>query len=96
MALYKLQKDERGSVRITRDGKNIGLHTNVYDFGITSHGWGGEIGAPQQVSFALAYDVLQNTDQALARYEKIVETISYAAPFILELSTNDITGILNS
>lgn len=96
MALYKLQKDERGSVRITRDGKNIGLHTNVYDFGITSHGWGGAVGAPQQISFAIAYDVLQNKDQALATYEKFEETISDAAPFILELSTNDILGILNS
>ena len=94
MALYKLTKDDRGSVKITRDGTNIGLHKQVYDFGIAIHGWGGEVGQPQQVAFAVVYDVLQNKDEALAKYRKFEETISEAAPFILELSTNDILGIL--
>ena len=96
MALYRLEKDDRGTVNIKKDGARIGLYTNIHDFGITEHGWGGIIGSPTQVAFAVVYDVLQNKDNALAKYRKFEEAISEAAPFILELSTSDIQGILNT
>lgn len=98
MALYKLTKNEtQTEVHLFKDGTEMNLRTDVFDTGVTEHGWGGEYGNPDQLSFALAYDILENNlDEAKAKYKKISSTISVAAPFTIELSTEALAEILRS
>jgi hypothetical protein len=97
MATYKLSKNLDGSnVKLYKDGVELSLYTNIYNTGVTEHGWGGWKGNPEQLAFALAYDVSQNVEVATQRFEKVAAVFSHAAPMELEISTGTIQLALRS
>jgi hypothetical protein len=97
MAIYKLSKNLDGSnVKLYKDGVELSLSTNIHNTGVTDHGWGGWKGKPDQLAFALAYDVSQNKDIAIARFGKVAEVFSDAAPMELEISIGTIQLALQS
>lgn len=96
MGSYKITKDPvtGTNVQIFKNGVNIGLNRGVYDLGVEVDGWGGVVGNPDQIAFSIAYDALGDVNRALEKYQKIVEAISKAAPFTLEISTDAIDTML--
>lgn len=97
MALYKLSKNSNQTeVTVRKNGEILDLKRDVYDTGVEHDGWGGAAGEPDQICFALTYDVLGNDkSQAVKKYELTKKLISFAAPFEIELSTDVIANILN-
>lgn len=94
MIMYKLVKDKQNNVKIYKNRSEIGLYEHVADLGIETHGWGGFIGNPDQIAFAISYDIYQDKSKALSNYKNFSQAISMAAPFELELSISAIVSML--
>lgn len=94
MTLYKLTKNDQNKIKIFKNNLEIGLYKEIVDLGIETHGWGGHIGQPDQIAFAISYDIYKDKIKALQTYKNFVEAISTAAPFELELSISAIQSML--
>jgi hypothetical protein len=94
MIMYKLVKDEQSNVKIYKNGSEISLYKNIVDLGIEKDGWGGYIGAPDQIAFAISYDIYQDKSKALNTYRNFANAISMAAPLELEISINTLKSML--
>lgn len=97
MALYKLVKNSDNTVvQLFKDDQEMFLQTHVHNTGIIEHGWGGWKGQPDQLAFAMSYDVCQNKDFAVENYHKVKQLFSMAAPLELEISSSVIEQALHS
>jgi hypothetical protein len=94
MTVYKLVKDIQSNVKIYKNGSEISFYKHIVDLGIEKNGWGGYMGDPDQIAFAISYDIYQDKSKALETYKNFSQAISMAAPLELELSINAIKSTL--
>lgn len=94
MSTYKLTKND-GVVSILKDGVDLGLFTEVYDFNVTSHGWGTSSSDWRQIAFALSYDILKDKDKALVNYTILNYIFSHAVPDVLEFDSSVIVNLMD-
>jgi hypothetical protein len=95
MGSFKLIKDveTQTQIQIFKDGTYIDLKREIWD-SEKQAGWGGQVGEPDQIAFAIAYTMLGDRDMAIEKYPLIANIISNAAPYELEISTEVIALML--
>jgi len=94
MATYKLIKNNDG-VALFKNDVEIGLYTDVYNFNIETHGWGGPGTDWRQLSFALTYDILKDRDESLIKAPAIDYVFSHAVPNTLEFDSSVIENLVD-
>lgn len=95
MAEYRLVKSD-GNAQIFKDGVEIGLNTDIHDFGIeNNHGWGVSTEDWRQIAFSLTYDVLGDVDESLSIYNRLFNIFHRAVPNELIFDDSVVSNFLS-